>query len=136
MKFFLKNHALGEIHGWIGLAMFGVAILHIFQNWKPMQNHLRDWRVFALLIPILLVIGFFAFGQNQLGFGINPREVINKLSQADANDLAKVFGKDVNSVFASMKSDGLEIVSPNESVNRLAFQNQKPPERILIYFLK
>jgi hypothetical protein len=76
------------------------------------------------------------FGQTENGFGANPRDVMNKLSQANANEVAKVFGKDVNSVFASMKTDGLQVKSGDESLIQLAFQNHRPPEGILFYFLK
>ncbi len=135
-KFFFKNHVLEQIHGWLGLVMVAAAIVHIIQNWRPLLNHFRDRRVFGLLIPIILVVGFFAFGQKETSGEVNPREVIHKLSQASANDVAKAFGKNVNSVFAAMNGDGLHVGSTDETVQELAEQNQRPPKGILIYFVK
>ena len=120
-QFFFKNHFLEQIHGWLGVAMVVVAIIHIVQNWASLRNHFRDRRVFGLLIPIAVLCILFGLGQREKGRpreggrGMNPREVFSKLSQAKANDVAKVFGKEVNSVLASMKSDGLQVSGSGET---------------------
>jgi len=135
-QFFFKNHVLEEIHGWLGVAMVAVAIMHISQNWRPLKNHLRDRRVFILLIPIILLIAFFTFGKRETNQGMNPRVVMRKLYQASADDVARAFGKDVNLVFTSMKGDGLHVGNNNETVQELARDNRKSPETILVYFVR
>ncbi len=135
-QFFFKNRVLEHIHGWLGTAMVVMAALHILQNWRSMRNHLRNWRVFLLLIPIIATAAFFTFGQREPRREMSPREVIGKLSRAKATDLAKVFGKDVNSVFAKMKKDGLQAEDTGRSVQDLAGDNHKTTEGILNYFVK
>lgn len=135
-QFFFKNHVLQEIHGWLGVAMVVVAVTHTLQNWKSLQSHLRDWRVFILLLPMVLVMAFFAFGQKQASREVNPKEVIAKLAQANADGLATALGKDVNLVFALMKSDGLQVVGADKTVQQLAQENKKSPASILVYFVK
>ncbi len=135
-KFFIKNHALEQVHVWLGLAMFVLAMIHIVQNWTQLQNYFRDWRVFTLLVPIVLVTAFFFFGKTGTDRGANPRAIMHKLSHANANDIARVFGKDVNNVFLSMKADGLRVRGADETIQELANQNQKPPDRILVYFVQ
>lgn len=142
-QFFFKSHFLEKLHGWLGVAMVAVAIIHIIQNWVPLRNHFRDRRVFGLLIPIGLLILLFGFGSNgkggrerEGGRGMNPREVFFKLSQAKVNDVAKVFGKDLDSVLASMKNDGLHVQGSGETLQAVAQANQRPPEAILVYFVK
>ena len=134
-KFFFKNHVLEQIHGWLGIALVAAAVVHIVQNWTSLRNHLRDWRVFGLLIPIILVSIFFSFGRREEGGGVTPRAVMHKLAQGNASDVARAFGKDVSSVFASMKNDGIR-GGGDETVQQLARQNQKSPEDILAYFAK
>lgn len=142
-QFFFKTQVLEHIHGWLGVAMVAAAILHILQNWKPLQNHLRDGRVFLLLIPVVAVIALLTFGLGQKEKGgrgeggrINPRDVMGKLAQAHAADIAKVFGKDVSAVLSKMKTDGLQADSADATVQELAQNNHKSPEGILVYFIK
>jgi hypothetical protein len=136
-KLLFKNHTLEEIHGWIGLGLVAAAIFHIAQNWNPLKSYLRDWRVLGLAVPIVLVIAVISFGQQrESGERINPREIAFKLSKASANDLAKVFGKDVNTVFAAMKSDGLRVGDSGETAQELARDNKTSPEWIVSYFEK
>jgi hypothetical protein len=135
-QFFFKNRVLEEIHGWLGVGMVTLAIAHVFQNWRPLKKHLGDRRVFILLLPILLVAAFLAFGKKETNEGMSPRAVVRKLVQASASDVAKVFGKDVNKVFASMKSDGLDASNTADTVQKIAGDNQKPAEAVLVYFAK
>lgn len=142
-QFFFKTPVLEHIHGWLGVAMVAAALLHILQNWKPLQNHLRDGRVFLLLIPIVAVIALLTFGIGQkekggrgAGGKVSPRDLIGKLAQAHASDVAKVFGKDVTAVLSKMKGDGLQADSPEATVQELAQGNRQSPEGILVYFVK
>jgi hypothetical protein len=45
-------------------------------------------------------------------------------------------GKDVATVNAAMKADGLQVQGSDETVQELARNNNKPPEAILNYFMK
>jgi hypothetical protein len=135
-KFFFKNHVLEDIHGWLGVALVGAAILHIIQNWKPLLDHFRDRRVFGLLIPVAFVIVFFSMIQQETVKKVNPRQVVRRLAQANAGDLAKVFGKDPNSVLTSMKSSGLQVEGTDETINDLAKKNNTSTDGILLYFVQ
>ena len=135
-KFFFKNHPLEEVHGWIGLAMVAAAVLHIGQNWGSLRSHLRDWRVYLLLVPIVLVFVLVAVGQREEGGRGNPRAVIQKLAQGRVNDVARAFGKDANAVMATMRGDGLQVGGGDQTVAELARQNQQPPDGILTYFAR
>ena len=138
-QFFFKNPTLLSIHGWIGTAMVAAAAVHIFQNWKPLRKHLQDRRVFALLVPIVLTItgiAFASFGEHRDDRGGNPREMMHKLSQASARDLAKVFGKDVETVIDSMNGDGVHVTSPDQTLMQVAEQNKMPPDNLLNYFVR
>lgn len=132
-KLFFKNHALEEIHGWLGLAMVAAALFHIVQNWRSLRRHLRDVRVYALLVPIAVVCLVFA-RPNEPARGVNPRRVMRALTQANANDVARTFHKDISRVLASMKADGMGDGSADDTIEQLAQKNQQPPEKILSYF--
>jgi len=135
-QFFFKNHVLEEIHGWLGVGMVTLAVVHIFQNWRPLKKHLGDRRVFILLLPILLVAALFTFGTKEADQGMSPRAVVRKLVQASASDVAKVFGKDVDTVFASMRSAGLHAGNTADTVQEIARDNHRPADAILIYFVR
>jgi hypothetical protein len=135
-KFFFKPHVLEEIHGWLGLAMVAAALVHIAQNWSSLLGHFRDRRVFAILIPIALTIGFFAATAKEGGRGPNPREAMRKISRANATDVARVFGKDVEGVMAAMRAGGLLAGTAQESIESIARENGKSPDEVLAYFVK
>jgi len=134
-KFFFKTRPLEDIHGWLGVTMVAAALLHIIQNWKPLQNHLRDWRVFLLLVPICSVMVFFGT-QQEAKSKLNPKQVVRKLANASSADLAKVFGKEPDSIIAFMKKDGLQVDSSDETVKSLAEKNNTSPDNILSCFVK
>ena len=133
-KLWFKSHALEEIHGWLGLAMVAAAIFHIVQNWNSLRRHLRDKRIYALLVPVVFVFALFGM-QSEPARGVNPRRVVHKLTEANATDVAKVLGKDVSQAFAAMKRDGLDIGNGSDTIEQLAEKNKQPPDKILSYFV-
>lgn len=135
-QFFFKTKLLEEIHGWLGVAMVSAAAVHIFQNWRPLKRHLQDRRVYLLLVPVFMLVAFFTFGGNDKEQGVSPKAVVRRMVQADTADVAKVLGKDLDKVVASMKADGLLVRSTGATVQDLARENRKPPEAILNYFMK
>ena len=135
-QFFFKTKLLEEIHGWLGVAMVAAAAFHIFQNWRPLKKHLQDKRVYLLLIPVLVLVAFFTFAAQEKGQGVSPKAIVRKLAQANAADVARTLGQDVDRVYASMKADGLTVRGASETVQDLARDNGKTPEAILNYFMK
>ena len=133
-QFFFKNHLLVQIHGWLGVGMVTAALLHIFQNGRSLLRHLRNRRVYYLVIPIVMVAAYQIVLQMQKGPEMPPRQVIRKLFDARAVDVATVFGKNLDAVFASMRQDGLKVDGPDEKLLQLARDNGRQPENILLYF--
>ena len=135
-KFFFKTPILENIHGWLGVALVCAALLHITQNWKPLLQHFRDWRVFVFLLPVGLVIGYFSLTQKETSQKVNPKQVMRKLTKSKTVDLAKVFGKDSSAIAASMEKDGLRVEGFDETVEDLAHANKTSPDHILMYFVQ
>lgn len=135
-KFFFATHLLVDIHGWLGVTMVMAAALHIAQNWQSLRKYLADKRVYGLLLPVVAIVALVIYGQKDAQHGVSPREVVNKLAHAHAADIARVFGKDEDSVMASMRKDGLSFDDKDEPLAQLAERNHIPPERVLVYFVK
>lgn len=136
-QFFFKNQVLESIHGWLGVAMVVVAVIHVIQNWKPLRNYLKQPVVYALLVPIILWCAYFALLQKPArGGGFSPRMLIGKLSDAKPTDLAKVFGKDISTVSAKMNQDHVEVQNSEQSLKQIAQANGKEPQALLGYFLR
>jgi hypothetical protein len=114
--------------------MVAAAILHIVQNWGSLRRHLRDKRIYALLIPVGFVIALFGT-QGEPARGVNPRRVVHALTEAKAGDVAKALGKEATQVFAAMKHDGLDARTGTETIRQLAEKNKQPPYQILSYFV-
>jgi hypothetical protein len=135
-KVFFKNHVMEEIHGWLGLALVLAATGHIFLNWSQLRAHFRDRRVFALVLPVLAVIAFFALGPQEEKRKTSSRLVIHRLSRASAGDVARALGTQLDFVVKSMSDDGLHVKNAEVSVDAIAQENGTEPEVILGYFLK
>jgi hypothetical protein len=135
-KFFFKNHVLENIHGWLGIAMVAAALFHIFQNWPSLRNHFRDPRVFGLLLPIVLLMVFFALRPEEPKSGLNLREVTHKLSLGKSTDVAQAFGKDLGTITSAMALDGVHIKNPSQTIGSIAQDNHKSPDFVLAYFIK
>jgi hypothetical protein len=134
-KFFFKNHALEQIHGWLGLAMVVAALFHIMHNWGPIQNYLRDKSILALTVPVITVIIFFGFIQKEETRGVNQKQLIRQLSHANIDDMARVFDKDANIILTAMRNDGLKIENGQVTLQAVAKMNEKSPESLFMYFL-
>lgn len=160
-QFFFKTRPLVQIHAWLGVAMVAVALIHILQNWRSMLSHLRDWRVYSLLIPAGLAIWYVSQHSHRerhresAGRGTRSEErtegdrrnasmefrrgsqgILTKLADAHAAPLASAFEKDFSTITAAMKSAGLRIGSDQETISEIARQNHKSPEEILAYFVQ
>lgn len=133
-QLFYKPHTLEEIHTWVGITMVALALLHIYQNGKPLKTYLKQPRVYLMLLPVLLISGFFVL-RPEPQRGANPRQVVSKLSAASIADLSRVFGRDPAAMVAAMKADGIALASEKESLKSVAQANHKPPEALLEYFV-
>lgn len=133
-KFFFKSHALEEIHGWVGILMMVLALLHLYQNWKPFLNHLKDFKVWLNLVPILIIIALFSFGGNE-STQISPKLVMGNLVNSKVSTVAEVFKQETESVLVKMKNNGLAIDSATQTLSEIAEKNQKKPQDLLVFFV-
>ncbi|MFN8610017.1 MAG: hypothetical protein U0931_20920 [Vulcanimicrobiota bacterium] len=135
-EFLFKTHLLEKIHTWVGITMVALICLHVFQNFKSLRHHLARPRTYAMLVPIVLIAAFFAAAPEQPKSKNNSRQVVAKLSAASLTDLCKVFNKDSRTVILAMEQDGLKVSGPEQSLENLARDNQRPSDSLLNYLLK
>ena len=135
-KFFFKNHVLQDIHGWLGVIMVLAASLHIFQNWTSLRSHLRNKKVLSLLLPILAIIALISLAPEDEKRGVNPRQIMHKLSQGSVSTVAAAFGNDFASVLSLMKKDGIRVTNESETLEAIAQENHQQSEALLGYFMK
>lgn len=134
LKFFFKNHPIENIHTWLGISMVALGTIHVFQNRLSMFNHLKEKKVFYLLIPIVIVIlGFSLFEVNEEK-GLNPRIVMQNLIQSKLVTVAEVLKKDPRSVLIKMQQEGLDVTGPDQTLEEIAKINRKVPREMLKFF--
>lgn len=132
-KLFFKNHALEEIHGWVGILMLIFASLHLYQNWKSFTNHLKDFKTWLNLAPIAIIIALFSFGESETN-QIGPKQVMGNLFSSNITVVSQVFKKDPEAVLLNMKNSGLTIDSSSQTLSKVAEDNKKKPQELLVYF--
>jgi cadmium resistance protein CadD (predicted permease) len=133
-KLFSKNHTLEEIHTWAGIMMVLVALVHVYQNFKSMINHLKQSMVYLTLIPLFIIIGIFTFSDSKEERGINPKMAMERLVQSKVTTVSEVFKKQPQDVLLAMKNDGIESTSADQTLEEIAQINHIAPPKVLSYF--
>ena len=135
-KLFFKTALLVEIHGWMGMAMFAAAVVHIAQNWVSIKSYLRDWRVLTLILPILVAVCYFVFWQKETDRGVKPRQLLVRLANGSMENVAKALGKNPDAMVQLMRQEGIKVDGFKETINETAKQNQMIPEKVFGYFFR
>lgn len=137
-EFFFKTHSLEEVHVFAGLLMVAVGVWHLINNWAPFRNYLKSIRtvfVIALIfISAVLVIGR-GEGEKERQRGINPRMVMNKVSQARLQTAAELFNKVPEQVVGQMKANNLQVDSADLSLIEIARVNHISANELMHYFV-
>lgn len=132
-KLFSKNHTLEEIHTWIGIIMVVAAIVHLIQNMKSMLIHLKQLKVYLLLIPIFIIILVFSLEGAKEPKGLDPKAISRKVLEAKIIQIAPLFNKSPEEIVYKIKNDGLSVSNSEQSLSEIARNNHQPPPKMFKY---
>lgn len=148
----LNKTQWSELHLSFGLLMLLAALLHLYYNWKPILNYLKSrakkvtgWNTsfgIALLLCVCVAAGTY--------FQIPPLYSIIRLSESIKESAAESYGEppyghaelsslrmftqkqdlDLEKNLALLRSSGLIVKSPQQSIVDIARQNMLSPKQV------
>lgn len=134
----IRNHQMGELHEWFGIAFVVIVLLHLIRNIKSLGMLIRQKRTWIVVVLIagggLAAVGAsFATAGDSLG---NPRaaqaEAIARLSDAPIATMAPALGLTSDEVIARLAHNGAPGATPDMSLNQVAKTAHTPPQSIYL----
>lgn len=150
--FALGKDQWGAIHTNVGFLFLVALLLHIYYNWKPMlqymKNKAKQLKVFTMEFNVALVLTLvFILGTY---FEIPPLSTINHVSAGLKDRAARIYGEppyghaelssldifskkvgvDVNTAMDQLKKAGFKVEGPSQSLLDMAKANHVTPKQL------
>jgi hypothetical protein len=137
MLFHVENHALRELHGWIGLLMAIGVLIHVLQHLRAIQGTLKKPVLYLALLPVLLgvTIVLHVGGASERG-EVSQRRVMRQVQGAKLRVLSELFGKNHGEVLARMRGQGIAVEDSGQTLEELGERNGTQASRLLRYFVE
>jgi hypothetical protein len=124
LYFHLIETQIKALHEILGLFFVGVAGLHLYSHWKPMQRYMRN-RQFSVYLLLLGIISLFFIAS--AGSGENPKKkIIIAVLDAPLEVSLPLLKSDRERFESKLKAMGITINNA-ESISDIAKQNRRSP---------
>lgn len=137
LMFFHLNTGLSKlVHEWLGMLMVIAVIAHLLVNWKPFLAYFRKPAAIGIM-AVLVLLG----GLSLLPAGAGPSRghpmmaVSRALEQAPLGVVAQVAKRTLESATESLKAEGIQVRSGQQTIAEIAGDNDRNPMEILTYVL-
>ena len=132
------SHQLGDLHEWLGLAFVAAMILHFVRNGRGMLAMLSAARAKAIVTGLgavaVVLIAVFGFGGQGGGHGGGhggPHRVLSRLASAPIAKLAPALGMTSDQAIARLKSGGVAVAGPGQSLAEIGDKQNAELPRLL-----
>jgi hypothetical protein len=121
----IGSREVGDLHEWLGLAFVAAMILHLVRNWRGVLAMLSAARAKAIVtglgavaVALIALYGFAGDGGRHGfgGHGGGPHRVISRLASAPIAKLAPALGLTSDQAIARLKSGGVAVAGPGQSL--------------------
>jgi len=128
MFFHLFGAYTEELHEILGLAFVGIALLHVFYNWKGMKRYFTK-PLFKASFGIIGVISLvFILSAEE---GPNPKkQLIHAVIKAPLATSAPLFNQSETEVLKRLKDAGLDL-KITTSIGAIAKHNERSPFEVI-----
>lgn len=134
--FHLGERQVKEMHEWFGIVSVLAVGAHVVRNLGPLQQYLRRGVALqvALGVAALASAGFLGASLLEDGGGRRPPgafAVVQRLEQAELEQLAPVLGTDVEQLVARLQAEGFAEATPTTTVGGLASAHDRRADDLL-----
>jgi hypothetical protein len=138
------SRELGDLHEWLGLIFVAAMILHFVRNWRGMLAMLSAVRAKAIVTGLgtvaAVLIAVYGFGVSGGGHGGGhgggPHRVMTRLASAPIAKLAPALGMTSDQAIARLKSGGVAVEGPEQSLADIADNQSVELPRLLNLVLR
>ena len=131
--FHIGNGALKGVHEWLGIAFIAITAIHLMRNWNGFVRLVKKRRTQAVCaVAAIGAAAFIAFAPNDGGSPV--ARVMGALANAPIENLAPGLGTSTEVLAARLKSKGIVVTTPEQSLTQLV-QGQGIDARRLIMAL-
>lgn len=114
------------MHEWLSMVLIVPFIAHIWKNWRPFVNYFKRWPM-AIALALSVVVSIpFAIPSSSGSTGGNPLvAVAGAVQNAPVAAVAALYGKTPEDMMDALKSQGLTVTSPDQTLLEVASANDK-----------
>ena len=135
----IRTAGLGDLHEWIGVIFLVAMILHFARNWRGVLVMLSPARAKTIVAGLgAVVIALVAFqglsgdsGGHGRGHGGGMHQVMSRLASAPIGKLAPALGVTSDQAIARLKSGGVTVAGPEQSLADIAGKQNVELPRLL-----
>jgi hypothetical protein len=135
----IGSRQVGDLHEWLGLAFVAAMILHLVRNWRGMLAMLSAASAKAIVTGLgaaaVVLIAVYGFGGpgggHGGGHGGGPHRVISRLASAPIEKLAPALGLTSDQAIARLKSGGVAVAGPGQSLAEIGDKQNVRLPRLL-----
>ncbi len=114
------------MHEWLSMVLIVPFIAHIWKNWRPFLNYFKRWPMAIALALSVAVSIPFAIPSSSGSTGGNPLvAVAGAVQNAPVTAVAALYGKTPEDMMDALKSQGLTVTSPDQTLLEVASANDK-----------
>lgn len=135
MFFMIESHAMNSVHAWLGMGMVVIGIYHLIKNFTPFKSYLKYKSSSIILVLVLLVSTWYALPKG--GELVSPKKEIMKAVFVQPISIVSVFfKKDIEKVMEHLRSKGIEVKDPSQSLMDIAKLNNKEVKEVFFIFFE
>lgn len=146
------------VHVTTGLLFTLAAAVHLYLNWRPVVTYFRDRskEITTLSKPFLISLFITLYVSVGTLTGLPPMKQVMDLNEFIKNKQARIYGNppyghaelsslaklagytnlNPDKALATLRQNGLNVVSRSQSLKEIAFQNHTTPQRVFEIMLK
>jgi hypothetical protein len=131
----IGSRELGDLHEWLGLIFVAAMVLHLIRNWRGVLAMLSSVRARAIVtglgVVAAVLIAVQGFGGDGGGHGGGPHRVMSRLASAPIAKMAPALGLTSDQAIARLKSGGVTVAGPEQSLADIAGKQNVELPRLL-----
>jgi len=122
-----------EMHEWLSVVLLAPFGLHAWRNWKSLTLYAkRGTLVLPLIAAVAVAMPFAVSGWREGGSGGNPAfRTMALMTQARLADLAPILHTTPDALLTTLRREGYQASSGNDTLDTIAAGSGKPASAIL-----
>jgi hypothetical protein len=132
--FDVETGAIEPVHKWLSWLLLSGVALHLLSHWNSFTGYLYRKPALAIIVLALVVTAgamLPVFGEEEEGGKRNAKAAVHALETSTLETVAQVVKSQPETLAMRLKSAGINVNNPSESIADIARSNGKESEVVL-----